>query len=115
MFGFLGFILIFILLIVFVVIALLGNLVRAIFGIGKRTPKHVHEETHQTRMKENTLNTKKFNKVLSFFLKEIFHQRSTVLCQETLLYDCLRMQSMWSIPLIPSLFIRRTKYKFPHL
>ena len=38
MFGFLGFILIFILLIVFVVIALLGNLVRAIFGIGKRTP-----------------------------------------------------------------------------
>jgi Na+-transporting methylmalonyl-CoA/oxaloacetate decarboxylase gamma subunit len=48
MFGFLGFILIFILLIVFVVIALLGNLVRAIFGIGKRTPKHVHEETQQT-------------------------------------------------------------------
>ena len=48
MFGFLGFILIFILLIVFVVIALLGNLVRAIFGIRKRTPKHVHEETQQT-------------------------------------------------------------------
>lgn len=48
MFGFLGFILIFILLIVFVVIAFLGNLVRTIFGIGKRTPKHVHEETHQT-------------------------------------------------------------------
>ena len=48
MFGFLGFILIFILLIVFVVIALLGNLVRTIFGIGKRTPKHVHEETSQT-------------------------------------------------------------------
>ena len=54
MFGFLGFILIFILLIVFVVIALLGNLVRAIFGIGKRTPKHVHEETQQTSSTTNS-------------------------------------------------------------
>ena len=39
MFGFLGFILIFILLIVFVVIALLGNLVRTNFAFGSRTPK----------------------------------------------------------------------------
>lgn len=48
MFGFLGFILIFILVIVFVVIALLGNMIRAIFGIGKRAPKQYHETSHQT-------------------------------------------------------------------
>lgn len=48
MFGFLGFILIFILLIVLVVIALLGNMVQAIFGIGKRAPKKYHEEPRQT-------------------------------------------------------------------
>ena len=52
MFGFLGFILIFILLIVFVVIALLGNLVRAIFGFGKRTPKPFQGETHQTNQQQ---------------------------------------------------------------
>ena len=54
MFGFLGFILIFILLIVFVVIALLGNLVRAIFGFGKRTPKPFKGETHQTSQQQAT-------------------------------------------------------------
>ena len=54
MFGFLGFILIFILLIVFVVIALLGNLVRAIFGLGKRTPKPFQGETHQTSQQQAT-------------------------------------------------------------
>ena len=54
MFGFLGFILIFILLIVFVVIALLGNLVRAIFGLGKRTPKPFQSETHQTSQQQTT-------------------------------------------------------------
>ena len=54
MFGFLGFILIFILLIVFVVIALLGNLVRAIFGFGKRTPKPFQDETHQTSQQQAT-------------------------------------------------------------
>ena len=54
MFGFLGFILIFILLIVFVVIALLGNLVRAIFGFGKRTPKPFQGEAHQTNHQQAT-------------------------------------------------------------
>ena len=54
MFGFLGFILIFILLIVFVVIALLGNLVRAIFGFGKRTPKSFQGETQQTNQQQAT-------------------------------------------------------------
>ena len=54
MFGFLGFILIFILLIVFVVVALLGNLVRAIFGLGKRVPKPFQGDTYQTSQQQTT-------------------------------------------------------------
>ena len=46
MFGFLGFILIFILFIVLLVFALLGNLVRTIFGLGRRAPKHYYSETN---------------------------------------------------------------------
>ena len=46
MFGFLGFILIFILFIVLLVFALLGNLVRTIFGLGRRAPKHYYDETN---------------------------------------------------------------------
>lgn len=42
MFGFLGFILIFILFIVLIIVALLGNLVRAIFGLGRRAPKNYY-------------------------------------------------------------------------
>lgn len=43
-FGFLGFILILIIFIVLIVIAFLGNIVRSIFGWGKRTPKHFYDE-----------------------------------------------------------------------
>ncbi len=39
MFGLLGFILLFIFLIIIIVLSLLGNIVRMIFGFGKRTPK----------------------------------------------------------------------------
>ena len=46
MFGFLGFILIFILFIVLLVFALLGNLVRTIFGLGRRAPKHYYGGTN---------------------------------------------------------------------
>lgn len=53
MFGFLGFILIFILFIVLIVIALLGNLVRAIFGLGRRTPKHFYGEKTTSSYTEN--------------------------------------------------------------
>ncbi|MBQ7350591.1 MAG: DUF4834 family protein [Bacteroides sp.] len=42
MFGFLGFILIFILFIVLLGIALLGNIIRTLFGLGKRAPKHFY-------------------------------------------------------------------------
>lgn len=53
MFGFLGFILIFILFIVLIVIALLGNLVRAIFGLGRRAPKHFYGNTTTSSYTEN--------------------------------------------------------------
>ena len=43
-FGFLGFILILIIFIVLIVIAFLGNIVRSIFGWGKRAPKHFYGE-----------------------------------------------------------------------
>lgn len=45
MFGFLGFILLFFFLIIIIVLALVGNIVRMIFGFGKRTPKQYN--THQ--------------------------------------------------------------------
>lgn len=44
MFGFLGFILIFILLIIFIVLAFLGNILRMIFGLGKRAPKQYNQQ-----------------------------------------------------------------------
>ena len=40
MFGFLGFILIFILFSVLFVIAILGSFIRSIFGLGRRAPKN---------------------------------------------------------------------------
>ena len=42
MFGFIGFILIIILFIVLIVFALLGNIIRAIFGLGRRTTKQFY-------------------------------------------------------------------------
>ena len=41
MFGLLGFILLFIFLIIIIVLSILGNIVRMIFGFGKRTPKNL--------------------------------------------------------------------------
>ena len=52
MFGLLGFILIIILFIVIIALAVLGNIIRAIFGSGKRVPKQnsytSSNETKQT-------------------------------------------------------------------
>ena len=42
--GFLGFIIILIIFIVFIALAFLGNIVRSIFGFGKRAPKHFYGE-----------------------------------------------------------------------
>ena len=48
MFGFLGFILLFILFIVLIGLALISNVLRFIFGLGKRTPKRSYgQESHQ--------------------------------------------------------------------
>lgn len=43
-FGFLGFILILVLLFVFFILAFLGNIIRSIFGFGRRTPKQYYGE-----------------------------------------------------------------------
>ena len=48
MFGFLGFILLFIFLIVIIVLTLLGNVIRMIFGFGKRTPKEFKGQKNET-------------------------------------------------------------------
>lgn len=40
MFGLLGFILIFLLLIVLIGVTFVGNIIRMIFGLGRRSPKH---------------------------------------------------------------------------
>lgn len=43
-FGFLGFILILVLLFIFFILAFLGNIIRSIFGFGRRTPKQYYGE-----------------------------------------------------------------------
>jgi len=48
MFGFLGFILLFIFLIIIIVLTLLGNIVRMIFGFGKRAPKQFNGHKNYT-------------------------------------------------------------------
>ena len=48
MFGFLGFILLFVLFIIIIVLSLLGNIVRMIFGFGKRTPKQFNNQKKET-------------------------------------------------------------------
>lgn len=47
MFGFLGFLLLFLLLIIFIGFFILGNILRALFGIGRRTPTHYHGDPSQ--------------------------------------------------------------------
>lgn len=53
MFGFLGFILIILLFIILLAFALIGNLFRFIFGLGKRAPKqyNYHPKTIEKRLK----------------------------------------------------------------
>ena len=46
MFGLLGFILLFVLFIIVIVLSLLGNIVRMIFGLGKRTPKEFNGQNN---------------------------------------------------------------------
>lgn len=45
MFGFLGFILLFIFLIIIIALALIGNIARMIFGLGRRTPKQYNRQS----------------------------------------------------------------------
>ena len=53
MFVFFGFILISILFIVIIAVAILGNIIRAIFGFGKRVPKFFHGNKKASSQSEN--------------------------------------------------------------
>lgn len=49
MFGFLGFLLIIFLLIIFIGFTILGNILRVLFGIGKHPPYQNRTSTHQNK------------------------------------------------------------------
>lgn len=61
MFGLLGFILLFILVIILIGLALIGNVLRFIFGLGRRTPKHYYgqeaSQANQTHASSTTSST----------------------------------------------------------
>lgn len=61
MFGFLGFILLFIFLIIIIVLTLLGNVIRMIFGFGKRTPKEFKGQKNETYDYNNNQQTNESN------------------------------------------------------
>ena len=54
MFGIFGFILILILFILLIGFALIGNLIRFIFGMGRRAPKHYYGQTNHDNQTGNT-------------------------------------------------------------
>ena len=56
MFGFLGFLLIIFLLIVFIGFTILGNILRVLFGIGKRPPYQNRTSTHQNQANDENEN-----------------------------------------------------------
>ena len=61
MFGILGFILILLLVIVLFAFALLGNLLRFIFGLGKRTPKQYHNPYSNSQSNAQDFKTTSFS------------------------------------------------------
>ena len=71
-FGFLGFILILIIFIVLIVIAFLGNIVRSIFGWGKRAPKHFYGEKTSTSETGSNYTSKQNSSSSSNGKKKIF-------------------------------------------
>ena len=88
MFGFLGFLLIIFLLIVFIGFTILGNILRVLFGIGKHPPYQNRTSTHQkqntytqTQTNDENENFAEFsssssNKNYRFFLKKSFINRA---------------------------------------
>ena len=71
-FGFLGFIFILIVFIVFIVLAFLGNIVRSIFGLGKRAPKHFYGEKASSTQTDNSRNSTQATSSSSNGKKKIF-------------------------------------------
>ena len=61
MFGFLGFLLIIFLLIVFIGFTILGNILRVLFGIGKHPPYQNRTSTHQNTYTQNQANDENEN------------------------------------------------------
>lgn len=57
MFGFLGFILIFILLIILIGLTLITNLLRTLFGLGKRAPKPYNAQSANDASMANNSST----------------------------------------------------------
>lgn len=73
-FGFLGFILILVLLFVFFILAFLGNIIRSIFGFGRRTPKQYYGEktTSSTGTSDTYSSTQSATQALANNKKKIF-------------------------------------------
>lgn len=72
MFGFLGFILIFILVIVLFAVALLGNLIRAILGLGRRTPKQSYSNNSSASQESSYSFSRKNSENFASNKKKIF-------------------------------------------
>ena len=70
MFGFLGFLLIIFLLIIFIGFTILGNILRVLFGIGKHPPYQNRTSTHQ---KQNTYTQTQTNDENENFAEFLFH------------------------------------------
>lgn len=72
-FGFLGFILILVIFIVFIVLAFLGNILRSIFGLGRRAPKHFYgDKTSSTHTGSNYSTTQSTTSASPIEKKKIF-------------------------------------------
>lgn len=64
MFGFLGFLLILFLLIIFIGFSILGSILRTLFGLGKRNPTRTYTDYGQ-RQEESTTSSQKTSRVSS--------------------------------------------------
>ncbi len=89
MFGFLGFLLIIFLLIVFIGFTILGNILRVLFGIGKRPPYQNRTSTHQ---KQNTYTQNQANDENENFAEFLSLQIDVLIRRETEKKSLMRMR-----------------------
>ena len=88
MFGFLGFLLIIFLLIVFIGFTILGNILRVLFGIGKRPPYQNRTSTHQ---KQNTYTQNQANERMRILQNPLL-QIDVLIRRETEKKSLMRMR-----------------------